>query len=283
MYSLSSFKAFLIHVLGIGSCQDLLEIIFLAMLFYYFLLWLKKDTQTNLTYGFYCYCLAAFMSYYGQLHTLSFLLFSCAPVILMLFIMLHQEKLQKNFVTLRRIAYDQQNMYWFEEFASSCLHALNNNKELVCILEKHDSIKNLLYAPCIFHADFKKDIFEILLEKHVQSNESMIWINSEGKLVAINTRWHINIDEEWISHEARSLHKWKQDGLFITSKTDAIIFKISPSTRTFDIIMQGKLIETITPQEAFSLFQHSLGAIKEKSPTIHYKQEPKGIDYECKP
>lgn len=239
--------------------QDYGEVLIFSSLIYSFLSWLKKDIQKNLTYPFYVYCILFCGSYYVQLSTVHAILLSGAPLALMLFIVLHQETLQRNFVMFKRAQKPQEfSSHWIDELMRGSLTALNNNKELVIVVERNDNLKNILYAPCLFYADLKKDIFDILIEKHICTNDYLVWVTQEGKLVAINAAWRINLDEEWITQEAQALHKWKQDAIFVSSKTDAIIFKVNVLSRTFNLVMQGKIAEEISSEQLLAILQRNI-------------------------
>lgn len=262
MLSLSSLYT-IIYRLQIFNYSDMIEILFFSVIIYFFLLWLKQDTQKNLIFPFYIYCTITFISYYANLNIISTTLFLAAPLAIIIFIILHQNSLQKNFVMLKKVsATPSYNINWLEEFIRSCLSALNNNKEFICVIERSDQLQNTIKAPCIFYADFKKDIFDILIEKHTCKNTHLIWINHEGKIVAINATLDINISQEWMSTQADTLAKWKQDGIFISSKTDAIIIRVNPLTRTFDIIIKGKIVEGINTDQAFAVLQYNLDKTK---------------------
>ncbi len=83
--------------------RDCLEIIFFASLFYYLTLWLKKDKTKNLLPYFYGYCLITFCAYMLELTTVTSLLFLFTPAAVMLFILMHQDTLQRNIVALKHI------------------------------------------------------------------------------------------------------------------------------------------------------------------------------------
>lgn len=240
--------------------RDCIEIAFFSTVIYYFSLWLKQDTQKNLIFPFYGYCILGFVAYYTDLTSISHMLFVLAPIALMLFMMIHEKTLQKNMILLKRIEPPQEITDWFDELIKASLHALNQDKEIICVIECNDRLKNLIQAPCTFYADIKKDIFDILLEKHAYGTNAFIWLNKEGKFIAINAFWRITTQQEWISSDAQKLPKWKQDALFISSKSDVLIFKITPLTRTFDIVLKGKLIEDLSPNQACSLLQKQLAA-----------------------
>lgn len=255
--TLASILLFFKQLLYRANLRDCLEILFLSVIIYRFLRWLSIDKQKNLVGYFYFYAITLFAAYYTHFFLLSSLLLYGMPFVFMLFVLLHQEQLQKNFVMLKKVKLDEDSS-WFNEFTSACLSALNSNKELVCLIEKHDQLIDFISVKYTIYADFKKDLFDIMLEKHAASSDLMIWVNHVGKLVAINASWKYTTHEEWISQEARSLHKWKQDGIFITSKTDAIVFKIVPFTRTLDIIFKGRLLEHLEPEQAFDLLHRAL-------------------------
>jgi DNA integrity scanning protein DisA with diadenylate cyclase activity len=258
MSNLSEYMHIITEKLYLINWRDSIEILVVSGFMYAFLCWLKKDTQKNLTYAFYAYSILFCGSYYAHMGTLHYLLLTGTPCAFILFIVLHQETLQRNFVMFRRAPKGLQELSsWTDELMRGCLTALNNNKELVIVIERNDSLKNVLYTPCLFYADLKKDIFDILVEKHICSHDYMLWVTHEGKLAAINASWRINLDEEWITQEAQALHKWKQDGIFISSKTDALIFKVKPLTRSFDLIMQGKIAEDISSEQLLAILQRN--------------------------
>jgi hypothetical protein len=264
MLSISEITTIVATTLKIAHWHDSIEIIFISTVLYYFLLWLREDRQKNLIYIFYGYCILAFCSYYSHLPTMSHFLFSCAPIMLIFFIILHQNTLQKNFVTLKRAhKVAEEHVSWFEELTRACLGALNNNKEFICVIERNDQLQGLIEAPCVCYADLKKDIFDIFLEKHKCTPPSMVWINQSGKLVGINATWQLRFGEEWITPQATTIAQWKQDGIVITAKTDALIFKVTPLTRTFDLIIQGKLVEDLTADQAFTILQHHVAPLKQ--------------------
>ncbi|MBA3752460.1 hypothetical protein H0X06_06790, partial [Candidatus Dependentiae bacterium] len=154
------------------------------------------------------------------------------------------------------------------------LSALNRRKEIIIVIERNDVMKSLLHAPYFIYAELKKDIFDILLEKHRAENDYILWINQQGKLVAINSFWITHLDETWISAEAKNMHTWKQYGLFITSKTDVLMLKVNPLTRSFDFIVQGTIKEGMSAEHTAQFLKKNLSPLKEKTTTIQKDQSP---------
>ncbi len=259
--------AMLAHVARTLPYRDIIEVLFFAGAIYYIQLWLKKDSQRNLLLGFYIYCALFCASYYADLPVLRFILFIFAPAIAMLFIILHQETLQKNFITLSNPATPLKDQStWIDELIKCTLTALNKHKDIILVLERNDPLKNLIHAPYFIYAELKKDVFEILLEKQAAGNDYMIWINQQGKIVSINSCWKTQLDEDWISQDAEHMHVWKQQALYFSSKTDALALKINPVSRSFDVVSQGRIVEGMTADAVTTYLKKQLlqGSRKEK-------------------
>src|SRR4051812_25368586 len=116
---------------------DYIEILFFSLVIYYFLLWLKKDTQKNLVIIFYGYFTITILSHYAYLPTITYLLCAAAPIALIIFIVLHQETLQRNFVMLKKVTAPVDiNNNWVDELIKSSITALHSNKEFIGIIER---------------------------------------------------------------------------------------------------------------------------------------------------
>lgn len=250
---------------NIFSLTDIFEIFFISTIIYTLTLWLKKDQTKNLIIPFYSYFGCLFFSYYFNLAAINYIFFISFPILIIVFIILHQESLQKNFIMLNRNTNDRnKNQDWVEEFIKSCLLALNKKKEIIFVIEKKNCLANFLKTSSKFYADFNKELFDILIEKQISNYNYMVWINKEGKLVAINACWNFDIDEIWLAENVLYLENWKQKSIYITTKTDSFIVQIIPFTRTFNIIIQGKIIQNILPEKAFEIIRNNLFCNNEK-------------------
>ena len=239
--------------------RDITEILFFAAAIYYIQLWLKKDKTRNLILGFYIYCALFCASYYADLPVLRFVLFVFAPALAMIFIILHQETLQKNFITLSNPAIPLDDKgHWINELVMCSLTALNRHKDIIIVLERNDHLKSIIHAPYFIYAELKRDVFEILLEKQMAGNEHMIWINQHGKIVSINSSWKTQLDEDWLTQETEPMHLWKQQALHITSKTDALVLKINPLSRSFDVVNHGKIVEGMNAETVSTYLKKQL-------------------------
>jgi DNA integrity scanning protein DisA with diadenylate cyclase activity len=253
----SQIISFFNHYLFITSWRDILEIFFLSSMVYALIRWLAQDVQKNILFWFYSYAALLFGTYYLNLQIIHMTLFVTSPVALMLFILLHQQTLQKNFITLTSLSTKAHaTNHWLEELIQASLYALNKNREVFCIIERTDALDQFLSANSIFNATITRELLELLIEKIDHNGPIVLWVTHAGKLHAINPTWNATVDEIWVTEDVKALHKWKQDALFMTHKSDALMFALSPTTRLCTLITEGKIVPDLSAHHAFALLKN---------------------------
>ncbi len=218
--------------------QDFFEIMFFASLFYYVALWLKKDRTKNLLPYFYSYCAIALTAYVLNFSTVSFFLFLFWPVMVMLFMFMHQDILQRNIIALKNItATKKKPADWIDTLLRISLQAMNKNNALYCIIEHTDSIGEFIRTPLPITADLDQGLLELLLHSSSYEPHKMIWTNTQGTLCGINATWRQNSNTDTWDKTV-----WEQETLFYTAKTNALAFYCTPAQHTFTIIIDNKIV-----------------------------------------
>ncbi|HBL98564.1 TPA: hypothetical protein DDZ86_02880 [Candidatus Dependentiae bacterium] len=253
----SQLVAFIKHEWLLVTWRDAVEITVFSYLAHRILRWLGQDQQKNLVAAFYGYFAITVLAFYAQLSGLAIVLFACAPAVAMIFILTHQQTLQKNFITLKTVAPKRDAAdQWLEEVIQASLRGVNKNKTVICIIERTGGLSPFLTARCVFNAPVTRELLTLLMNSSADAEETLtIWVNQMGLLVAVNPVWHAEYDEIWVSKEIKMLHKWKQDALFITQKSDALVTVLSPDTRLFDVLVDGKSFDNVSAGYAFSLIK----------------------------
>jgi hypothetical protein len=242
------------HILLVRDCA---EIFFYSCIIFSFCTWLKTDKTKNLVGYFIAYCLLTIGAWALNLPTLTPFLFSYAPIILLLFIVIHEKTLQRNFVTLCAVTpKTTQQEDWLDTLLSSSLSIINANKAVTVIIEHKNSLENFLNAPFLINADIGKEILDLLLSSASYDDQKMVWIATSGRVRGINVSWYTAIDVPQRKKRDDFLHK--EDALFYTLQTDAIIFSLNPITRTFSLIMDGKETAHISAHQARILIKKQL-------------------------
>lgn len=233
---------------------DLVEILVFSTMFYAFSIWLRQDKQKNLLPTFYLMNIALITTNITCMHTIYNFLIHFWSVVVMLFILVHQNTLQKNFIALKNISPTKnKDENWFEDFMRSCLMAMNNKKEIIAVIEGKDSFEYFINSSFTIKTAVNQELLNALIDSPSFDNQKMIWVSYDGILKAINSTWNIENDLLWAEDKYQNIEKWKQDGILFSSKMDSLVFKTNINKRSFDIIVQGKLIEDIAPNNAINI------------------------------
>lgn len=256
--------------------QDIIEILFFSYIFYATALWLKKDRSHNLLPYFYGFILLYSSSYLLNLSSISFMLCYCWPIGIMLFILMHQNGLQRNFVALKNnISLQHSSSPWLETLVASHLLTLSNNKPVYCIIEHTDSLDAFMQTPITIQAPLNKELLELIATSTLFNPHTMIWVTTNGIVHGINSRWRLttpthnstqntshstndytsntnNSSPTSNKHSSLILHEWLNATLQHTPHTDCCAFYGDPASRTFILIIKDK---TITHLSAHQLLQ----------------------------
>ena len=226
--------------------RDIIEITLYSSCIFLFCNWLKTDKTKNLLGYFFAYSALVICAWFTQLHTLMPFLCAYAPIALLLFIILHEKTLQRNFVALYSIAPAHVVAQdWLNTLISNCLTSINANKSITVVIEHNDGLDPFLDTPFILNASIHKNIFDLLFSSQSYDQQKMIWISSKGHIKGINASWIFN-------------QQINADSLFYTLHNDAIIISAHPNTRMFTIIHSGKEIKNIPAHQVYTLIKKQL-------------------------
>lgn len=259
MNTFSSFIYFLLPSSLWGNWwADMAEILFFSWIIYGASCWLKKDRQKPLLLYFYGYCILLFGAYYAQLSTMSTFLFWATPGACMLFILMHQDTLQKNSIALKKHVPAQRTAQedWLEALFRSCLVALNKkNMPISGVIEHTDSLHQFLTTPFALQVPLQEQLLDLLFVSSSYDSAKLIWLSAPAHLCGINASWKTVLEKEWLSPEVGQLTPHLQNALFFTTKTDAVFFSLAPETRTVNLVIQGKIYEKISAQHALMILK----------------------------
>ena len=248
---------------------DLCEILFFATGFYYWTAWLKQDKTKPLLGCFFVYCTICIAAYAVPLPTVGIFLWMTAPVGMMLFIIMHEQTLQRNFVALKQqVPKAQYNPDWLETLVRTSLVSLNNNQAVLCLLEHTDGMKEFIAIHAPVNAPLHQKLLHMMLTNEAYNQEQMVWVNTAGTLIGINAAWH---DHETIITTDSGMPVWQQQALLYTTTTDALVFHMNPENRMLTLIAHGKSITTRNAQHALTMLKKHIAKKPEKK---SYSGEP---------
>jgi len=246
--------------------RDVVEILFFSSLFYYFGRWLSKDKQKNLCGYFIGYCAAAIAAYFMQLSTVSTFMIMYSPVFIMLFIIIHQETLQKNFITSKnKVPVKTYKPDWLHLVLSSCLQAAHNNQPITIALEHTDNIIGYVDIPFLINGNIRKELLNLFFTSGTYKENSMIWITSTGIFRGVNVTWKRKLYDEPLVIDDTYPQR-------ISTKLDCLILHIDPATRLFTITADGKVHQNISPEHAARIINKHIAPPFKRKKGVYYEK-----------
>lgn len=227
--------------------KDLVEIIFFSFMVYGLQVWLSYDIHKPLLGYWYGYCALWMFSYCVQLTTLTCALSMAFPAFLIMFILIHQRTLQKNYVAIQSFSSGPTvHENWLDQLLKTALVLMNMNKPFWCIIQHTESLKTMVHTDVPLDAAITKSMLMILLEHTSLTAEKCLWITTKGAICGINASWSCEADATVVDGIKLP---WQQDAVFFTGLTDALMLFVDPVSRSCTLIVSGTVIEHLTVQE----------------------------------
>lgn len=259
-------------IFSLRTWLSLAEIIIFSALFYYISRWLSLDQRTNLLRYFYGYCVFILLSAWAPLPLLYSGLTTFAPVAALLFILFHQETLQKNFITLCRYMPAQKTSFeWLQALIRLALINRNNGINLRIIIEHNETLDNILTSPFKIEAPFQEDLLAALIMSQAFDKEKFIWLRSDGSIVSININLTLHQDDIWKEEKIQRMTQWQQDALLISTKTDAFIIATNTAVSSFTIITNGAVLSEISAENVLKIMKKHINVAIKSKETQYYE------------
>lgn len=260
---------------------DCIEILLFSTIIYFFCVWLSKDKQKPLLFYFYSYCLLFCLSYVLNFTTITYLVFIFSPAVMMLFFMIHQHTLQKNFIALHNItpAPKPHNEFWFDDAMRSILSVLNNGKDVFLVVERRMSLNEFLEADIPIHAPLTKSFFDIVLEASIRDTTSLVWLTSHGHLIGINAHWRAElIDDAMPPKNMPHPSSFYYEHAWFTHKTDALVLHLTAQEKHATFIMHDKMVHNTSALTGLTLLrEHIIRQSEQKKGDFYAYQHEKYI------
>lgn len=245
MNYLENLQYFMQFHCGITHAKDIVEIIFFIIIIRAFLYLLDLDSNKKSLYFAHFFLLLFIGCIWFKLSTITFFLVLYLPALIMIFILCHQETLQRNIITLMtpKPLLDN-NFEWVDKLIKACLHAQARQKPILCIIENTQRLNHLIKTEYLLEAPVSTELMNLISESFFYENDKFFWIQTSGILKACNSQPVLNIHSDWLSQEL-SENPHLACLIALTKKTDAIALISKPREQGLTIIAQGILADKI--------------------------------------
>lgn len=226
----------------INGWADIVEIFLFSSAIYFFSCWCARDRRTPLLVYFYACCAGGIFAHITNLSTIIAFLQVGWPVLIIIFIVVHQHTLQKNYIAGKVVIPAQSiaQKSWISLILRAGIRAASQKKHLIFVIQRNDILDDFIDGHLIFNSPVSKELLDMIVESPHAQGDRLVLINQYGTLQAINGTWRINLSEE----------SWIESSIIVTGRTDAIICAIDQQTRLLTLIAQGTCVEQLAPDKA---------------------------------
>lgn len=241
--------------------KDIAEISALTYACYRWLRWLQVDKQKPLLYYFYAYCMLWIASSSLHLNTILFVLQYSTPLIIMLFVLVHQHTLQKNFIGLYKVKPAQSiSPDWLQHSIGFCLQA---HSDLSLLIEHTTSVEELVNTEIPLHAPISRELLNFIARSPDFNPEQYILADTQGHLLGINVTWKkplalTALDEQHIDKAS-----------YYLIDSDGCMIHYTHKTRTFTIVIKQKIYPKLSAAQVLQSMAHYLRTANNTQGTIH--------------
>ncbi|TET33415.1 hypothetical protein E3J61_04195 [Candidatus Dependentiae bacterium] len=267
-----SLYAYLMNQIIFLTWRDAIEILFFSTAFYYLIMWLKRDREKRLLPYFYGYCALTFTAHALHLSTITYCLFLFSPAIIMLFMFMHQDTLQRNMIALKNITSTATiPQDWLSCIMRNSLKALHDNKSLLILIEHSDALSGFLKTQYRINSLVTDDTLNLFTENGLCDAQQMLWIKTDGTVQGIRASWKAS----WHPNSYTDTNEWVDDAIAYTTKTDSLIMKSNAKTQSYTLAFNGTVTHDLTVEQVGQIIRKQ---INQPTPTME-----KGLPHEQSP
>lgn len=252
--------------------KDVIELSGLAYICYRWLRWLQRDKQKPLLHYFYGYCALWIISTSLHLTTFLFVLQYSMPLVMTLFVLVHQHSLQKNFVGLYKVKPAQKVAHdWLQEIIRFCLQA---QTDLYFLIEHTTSLAELISAEIPVQTPIDHRLLRYLCHAPEFNHERYLMADTQGNLLGINVTWKkplalTALDEQPVDKAS-----------YYLIDSDGCMLHYAHKTRSFTIVIRQKIYPALSAAQVLQSMAHYLRAADNSQGTVH---ETRRTPSSCQP
>lgn len=220
--------------LSIFYLNDIVEIVLLSTGVFLFSRWCTFDKQKPLIIYFYAFCLGAIGLCALDLPTIHDILQVSWPGLFIVFIVLHEHTLQKNYIArkavipVRTIAQHD----WIPLALRAGLKAAAHHKELIFVVQGVQVVDDFITCATVLNSPVSKELLDMLIESAHIKKGSLIMLDRHGTILGVNGSWK----------KERLVSRWDEYAVELTGHTDAVVYAIDGATRECAIVAHGACV-----------------------------------------
>lgn len=227
--------------------QDILDIVFVAIIFYRLLLIVKGTKAAQMLIGLGLLLLASLISGYLELYTVNWIIQSLWAQIVIVLIVLFQPEIRRTLAHIGEARFfftSAEELKSLDEIVKAAVALANRKMGALMVIERDTSLKDFVEMGTLLDAKVSKDLLLSIFHPTSPIHDGAVVIRG-NRVVAAGCFLPIALSPE-VSKALGTRHR---AGIGLTEETDAIAVIVSEETGTISMATAGKL-ETAIDMES---------------------------------
>lgn len=232
--------------------QDILDIVFVAIIFYRLLLIVKGTKAAQMLIGLGLLLLASLLSEHLELYTVNWIIQSFWAQIVIVLIILFQPEIRRALAHIGEARFltaftSAEELKSLDEIVKAAVALANRKMGALIVIERETSLKDFVEMGTLLDAKVSKDILLSIFHTTSPIHDGAVVIRG-NRIVAAGCFLPIALSSE-VSKALGTRHR---AGIGLTEETDAIAIIVSEETGAISMAAAGKL-ETAIDMESLRI------------------------------
>ncbi|HET6513700.1 MAG TPA: diadenylate cyclase CdaA [Thermodesulfovibrionales bacterium] len=248
------------------SVWDVIDIIFVAIIFYRLLLIMKGTKATQMLMGLGLLLVASLLSGRFELHTVNWIIQSLWAQIVILLIVLFQPEIRRTLAQMGEARFlpaftPAEELKSLDEIVKASVALSNRRIGALIVIERDTSLKDFVEMGTLLDAKVSKEILLTIFHPTSPIHDGAVVIRG-NRIVAAGCFLPIALSSE-VSKTLGTRHR---AGIGLTEETDAIAIIVSEETGEVSVSITGKLESPVDMGTLRDILTELFTTAKKKSP-----------------
>ncbi len=230
---------------GFRIIRDVLDVVFVAMIIYYLLKLIRGTRAVYMLIGLAVGVLVYWVSSFGELYTLNWLLYHFLGSLLLIVVVLFQNEIRRALTRIGRTPLFSfldtvQDSIVIDELIRTCVSLANKKIGALLVIEKQAVIDDYVEAGTLIDAQVSKEILTSIFLPSSPIHDGAVLIQ-KSKISYASCFLPLSMNSS-LDPELGTRHR---AAIGLTEETDAIVLVISEEKGWISVAIEGKLIRGI--------------------------------------
>ncbi len=232
---------------GVRIPQDLIDIGIVAFVIYRLLLLVKGTRAMYMLYGVVVIAGVAYLSAWGQLYAINWLLSHVWSYLLLAIVIIFQPEIRRALAEMgqRPLRHGVRSEQWesvIDDLVTAAATMADQRIGALVVIERNTPISDLIQVGTPLHALLSKELLKAIFSKGSPIHDGAVVVR-DGEVVAAGCFLPISLS----SGLAQELGTRHRAAIGLTAESDAVVIVVSEETGSIGLAVEGRILRHLDP------------------------------------